>query len=92
MSNCTRENESVESMITQVSFLATLLIIGVLLNVKTYIVILKQKREARKAVSIFLLNLTLVSGLMALLLIPFNIFTVIEKRWIFGRVFCEVNK
>ena len=36
--------------------------------------------------------MTFVSGLEALLLMPFNIHAIIETTWVFGEIFCQVSK
>lgn len=92
--NCTHRNEttSLTNRVFQASSLSLILLVAVYLNAKTFYVIFKQKRESKKAVTIFLLNMTFVSGLVALLLMPFNIHAIIETTWVFGEIFCQVSK
>ncbi|XP_028393235.1 uncharacterized protein LOC114517649 [Dendronephthya gigantea] len=57
---------------------------------KTFLVLLKRKRHRRNVVTLFLLNLTLVSALMVCQM-PFNIHAAMKQKWIFGDGFCQFN-
>ena len=87
--NCTAllKSENLGSRVIKALFLGMIFVAAVLLNIKTFQVLLKRKH--RNVVIILLLNLTLVSALMVSQ-IPFNIHTIIEESWIFGERFCQV--
>ena len=91
--NCTNQldSESLKSRVTKALFLGAIFVAALLLNVKTFLVLLERKRKQRNVVTLLLLNLSLVSALMASQ-IPFNIVAIVKKGWIFGDVFCQVSK
>lgn len=91
--NCTNllESESLKSRVTKAVFLGIIFVAALLLNVKTFLVLLKRKRKHRNVVTILLLNLTLVSALMAAQ-VPFNIVAIVKQGWIFGDAFCQVRR
>ena len=70
--------------------MSIIFVAALVLNAKTFLVLLKRKRHHRNVVTIFLLNLTLVSALM-MSQVPFNIYAIIEQGWIFGNGFCQFN-
>ena len=90
--NCTTqlENETVISRVIKALLMSSIFVAALVLNVKTFLVLLKRKRHHRNVVTIFLLNLTLVSALM-MSQVPFNIHAIIEQGWIFGNGFCQVS-
>ena len=90
--NCTTqlENETLVSRVIKALFMSIIFVAALVLNVKTFLVLLKRKRHHRNVVTIFLLNLTLVSALM-MSQVPFNIYAIIEQGWIFGNGFCQVS-
>ena len=83
-------NETLNSRVIKALFLGIIFVAAIALNVKTFLVLLKRKRHHRNVVTIFLLNLTLVSALM-MSQVPFNIHAIIEQGWIFGDGFCQVS-
>ena len=91
--NCTDllKSESPKSRVTKAAFLGIIFVAALLLNVKTFVVLLKRKRKQRNVVTILLLNLTLVSALMASQ-VPFNIVAIVKQGWILGDAFCQVRK
>jgi hypothetical protein len=90
--NCTipLRSEALSSRVVKALFLSIILVAALVLNLKTFLVLLKRKRQHRNVVTIFLLNLTLVSALMVSQ-IPFNIHAIIEQGWVFGNGFCQVS-
>jgi hypothetical protein len=90
--NCTTQlaNEALSSRVIKALFMSIIFVVALTLNVKTFLVLLKRKRHHRNVVTIFLLNLTLVSALM-MTQVPFNIHAIIEQGWIFGNGFCQVS-
>ena len=88
--NCTTlSEETFKHRVVKVLFLALIFLVAISLNVKTFLVLLKRKRHRRNVVTLFLLNLTLVSALMASQ-VPFNIHAAMKQGWIFGDGFCQV--